>query len=305
MIYRLFILIIIIFNIQHIYAAEINIVTSIKPLQSLISSITKDLANVELIVNQNSSPHHYNLKPSDLKHIAKADLVFFISDDLEYFMHKYASSDDKKFISLMNNNKISLLHNNQDKDAHHGHDHGHHHFIDPHIWLSPKNAIAIIEIALDKIIELDIKNKEIYIKNASKAIDEINKVDVELKDATKHYQSDSFIALHDSLNYFANYYNLNYHKINSPSHDTPMTLQQLKDLENIIVKQNIKCIIKESYINNNHINKLSEKYNINIVDIDTEYGEEIHSKYINIYISLIKNIATDLATCLNKHNTKI
>ena len=69
-------------------AAMDGIVVTIKPIHSLVSSITKGISNPYLILRGAASPHTYSLRPSDAKKIHGAKLIFLIDDNLENFLAK-------------------------------------------------------------------------------------------------------------------------------------------------------------------------------------------------------------------------
>ena len=48
-----------------------------------------DNEEVHLLLDGNISPHDYHLKPSDMKKLTNADVIFYIDDDsIETFLHR-------------------------------------------------------------------------------------------------------------------------------------------------------------------------------------------------------------------------
>ena len=68
--------------------AEIKVVTTIKPLHSLISNVMDGVGEPSLIIEGSTSPHSFVLKPSHAKMIEQADIIFWIGEDIETFMEK-------------------------------------------------------------------------------------------------------------------------------------------------------------------------------------------------------------------------
>ncbi len=66
--------------------ADINVVTSIKPLHSLTSYIMEGVSEPDLIIDGVASPHNFQIKPSHAKMLQKADLVIWVGEDLESFL---------------------------------------------------------------------------------------------------------------------------------------------------------------------------------------------------------------------------
>ena len=68
--------------------AEINVVSSVKPLHSLVSGVMEGVARPDLIVKGSASPHTYSLRPSQARQLEDADLVFWMGHELESFLEQ-------------------------------------------------------------------------------------------------------------------------------------------------------------------------------------------------------------------------
>lgn len=67
-------------------AAEPRVVTSIKPVNSLVAGVMEGVGTPYLIVRGGGSPHAYALKPSDAKALSGAKVIFWIGPGLETFL---------------------------------------------------------------------------------------------------------------------------------------------------------------------------------------------------------------------------
>ena len=189
--------------------AEIKVVTSIKPIHSLASYLMDGVAKPDLIVDGYASPHGFALKPSHAKMLQNADIIFWVGEDLENFLEKPLKSIAKKAekIELMEIKGLTKLkfrernifeghddhgHKEDDHDDHakkeddhddHGHDdhdgHAHGEF-DPHIWLDPINAKAMLNEMAEHLIENDPKNEAKYKNNLANALKEIDKLTIDV-----------------------------------------------------------------------------------------------------------------------------
>ena len=66
--------------------ADIEVVTSIKPVHSLVSGVMAGVGVPSLIIDGAGSPHTYSLKPSQAQQLQDAKLVFWMGDELETFL---------------------------------------------------------------------------------------------------------------------------------------------------------------------------------------------------------------------------
>ena len=91
--------------------AEPKVVTSIKPLHSLISYVMDGVGSPNLLVDGSSSPHTFQLKPSHATMLQEADVVFWIGEDLESFLETPLDSiaANARKITLMDSDQIELL----------------------------------------------------------------------------------------------------------------------------------------------------------------------------------------------------
>ncbi|MDB3863404.1 zinc ABC transporter substrate-binding protein [Alphaproteobacteria bacterium] len=108
--------------------ADIKVVTTIKPLHSLVSSVMDGVSEPSLIIEGTNNPHTFVFKPSHAKLLEEADMVFWIGEDLEAFMEKpldSLASNAKKiaFMDLASIEKLKFREENifDDHDDHDGH----------------------------------------------------------------------------------------------------------------------------------------------------------------------------------------
>ena len=123
------------FNSHADVKTDIKVVTTIKPLHSLISRIMETRGEPQLIIEGTNNPHTFVFKPSHAKMIEEADIVFWIGEDLEAFMEKPLNSLAKnaKKIAFMDSDSIeklkfreeNIFDDHDDHDDHDGHDDEH------------------------------------------------------------------------------------------------------------------------------------------------------------------------------------
>ena len=91
--------------------ADVKVVTSIKPIHSLVSFVMDGVGTPDLIVDGFNSPHNFQLKPSHAKMLENADIIFWIGEGLENFLEKPLDSISKnaKKVELMEVKGINKL----------------------------------------------------------------------------------------------------------------------------------------------------------------------------------------------------
>lgn len=69
-------------------AQSINVVVSIPPFHSLVAAIMRGVSTPQLLIQNGASPHHYSLRPSDIKRLQNAHIIFWGGPALETFLVK-------------------------------------------------------------------------------------------------------------------------------------------------------------------------------------------------------------------------
>ena len=118
--------------------AELKVVTTIKPLHSLISNVMDGIGEPGLIIDGSISPHSFTMKPSHAKMLEEADVIFWIGEGIETSMEEPLDSiaKDAEVIEFMELDSIaklkfreeSIFGDHDDHDDHDDHAHGAHAF---------------------------------------------------------------------------------------------------------------------------------------------------------------------------------
>ena len=301
--------------------AEIKVVTTIKPIHSLVSSVMDGVSNPNLIIEGSNSPHNFSLKPSHAKMLEEADIVFWIGEDLEGFMEKPLNSLARNavqvsFMDLKSIEKLKFREmNNHDDDGHkdddhddHGHDdhHGHededddsshdghnHGEFDAHIWLDPVNAKVMISEIAHELSELDPSNKSNYEKNAEKMISSLD--DLIDRVSTIVPNNPSFIVFHDAYQYFENRFNIKSAGALTLNPEVLPGAKQIAEIQELIEHDNVKCIFSEPQYNPKIIEMLSADMKVSTSVLDP-LGADINAGP-KMYNKLILQIANSLKDC--------
>ena len=300
--------------------AEIKVVASIKPIHSLASYLMDGIAKPDLIVDGYASPHGFAMKPSHAKMLQNADLVFWVGEDLESFLEKPLSSIAKKAekIELIEIKGLQVLkfreRNIFDEHGHddHGHDddhgkkeddhddHGHddhdghaHGEFDPHIWLDPINAKAMLNEMAEHLIENDPKNEAKYKSNLAKALQEIDKLTIDVM--TDLSNSVSSIVFHDAYQYFEERFNVKVLGAFTVNTDVMPGAEQLAEIREIIEHDKVACVFSEPQFNPDIIKAVAKDMNIKTGVVDPLGATLDPGK--NLYFNLIRNMSASFKGC--------
>ncbi|MBD3183119.1 zinc ABC transporter substrate-binding protein [Candidatus Poribacteria bacterium] len=195
---------------------KLGIVVSIVPLQEFTEKIGGDKVTVNVMVPPGASPHSYEPTPNQLVNVSKAKMYVKVGTPVEFelvWLDKIISTNvNMVVVDASKNVKLHRMNDKHDHEKEHDQeknsdDHKNKGY-DPHIWLSPKNAIIMVENIHKALISLDPKNKEYYTSNKEAYIKELNKLDSEIKKALSSKKVKTFMVFHPAWGYFARSYNL-------------------------------------------------------------------------------------------------
>ena len=299
--------------------ADINVVTSIKPLHSLTSYIMEGVGEPDLIIDGVASPHNFQIKPSHAKMLQKADLVIWVGEDLESFLPSALKSIPKNAVvfELLDQSGLKKLkfreknifeghddHDEHGNDEHakkeddhddHGHDeHGHAHGeYDPHIWLDPSNAKVIVKKITNQLSKIDKDNSSVYKANSKKLLKDLDGLIKEVKNEIN--KDASFVVFHDAYQYFEKRFGINVIGALTVNPDVMPGAEQLSEIREVIEHEKAKCIFSEPQFNPNIINSIASDTGVKTGVLDP-LGANIN-KGKNMYFQLIKDMSNSLKDC--------
>lgn len=279
-----------------------RVIVSIRPLHSLTANMMEGVGQPELLIGDRQSPHTFHLKPSDVGRIRTADLVVWVGPQLEFFLQPLEKSMQHQ-LQMLNIEGMHLL--SLGKDKHH---HGHHadpthpqHMIDPHLWLNPKNAKLFVATLAKLLTKIDPSHKSEYEKNEKALMKKLDDLDRELKTALQPYSNSPFLVFHDSLQYFAEHYNLGGLQVMTANPELPITVKQFKDSETSIQRHKIQCLFQEPQFDLPIVKRLAIRTGIQVGTLDP-LG--IDSKTANqAYFVMMQNLVHELTTCLSQRKS--
>jgi zinc transport system substrate-binding protein len=283
--------------------ADVKVVTSIKPIHSLVSYIMDGVGKPDVIVDGYNSPHNFSLKPSHAKMLENADLVIWVGEDLETFLEKPLNTIAKKAktIEIMDLKEIKKLafreknifeehDDHKEHDDHEGHAHGEH---DPHVWLDPINAKLIIKEVTKQLVQLDGKNSSAYKSNSKKALTEMDNLIQNIqKDLNKDLR---FVVFHDAYQYFENRFGIQVLGALTVNTDVMPGAEQLSEIREVIEHEKVNCLFSEPQFNPAIIKSIAKDTNVKIGILDP-LGAKL-DKGKNLYFNLLKDMSSSFKGC--------
>lgn len=227
---------------------QLHVVTTFYPMYEFTKNITKDKAQVDLLIPSNIEPHDWEPTPKDMATIQKADVLIYNSPFMETWISSIQESLDKdKPLFVEASEGIPLMegvehdhhdegsgHKDQETDHHHdeeAHEEGHMQ-LDPHVWLSPVLAQKEVQTITEALVKQDPKNRDYYKSNSQEYIQKLKDLDELFRKTLQNVSSKEIITQHAAFGYLAKEYGFSQVPIAglSPSEEpSPTKLAELKE----------------------------------------------------------------------------
>ena len=292
--------------------AEVKVVTSIKPIHSLVSAVMVGVGEPSLLVKGAGSPHTYSLKPSQAKQLQEADLVFWMGHDLEAFLENSIESiaTNAKSVPLMEAHGLTKLefreggafedhadHDDHKKDDHGHDDHGHAE-TDPHVWLDPVNAKALVHEIEEALIETDPANAAAYEANAETMMSRLDDLVAEIDTVLEPVKGRGYVVFHDAYQYFETRFGVSAIGSITVSPEVLPGAERVAKLQNKVRDLGATCVFSEPQFEPKLVVTITENTNAGTGVLDP-LGTSINDGP-DLYFTLIRNMAASLKNCLLK-----
>ena len=302
-----------------------KIITSIKPIQAIALAIGGESVEIEQLIPDYASPHDYSFKPSDIRKIKLADIIFRIDEHMETQLNGVfdnIENDSVSIVSLADVEGLKLLnaldnhydhvddkqhddenqgHSAHDDDVEHGHDakHDEHsppNSIDYHLWTSPKNATLMANQIAKSLSTLDAKNSALYQQNIEKFYEKVKAESEKIASKLAPFKHKPYIVFHNSWQYFADEFGMQAPIVVDMHEGISSGAKTISKLRDRIVKENINCVFYDSSISVGRLNVITEK--AKTVEIDV-LAKSIALDQMT-YIKWLVQMGNKIESCLAK-----
>ncbi|ELB2960854.1 zinc ABC transporter substrate-binding protein ZnuA [Vibrio parahaemolyticus] len=276
-------------------AQAITVLTSIKPIQLMVTELTEGVTTPEVLVQSNASPHDYSLRPSDVKKVASADLVIWYGHDLEPFLEKVVSNRASTLTLSEIPNLALREFDSEHSHDHDGHDHGSH---DPHFWLGIKPVKQVAQAVVNKLAEIDPANAKTYSNNLVKFEEQLAAKDKEIEQQLAPVKNQGYFVFHDAYGYFEERYQLNNLGHFTVTPDRKPGAKTLIQIRKTLGSGNVACVFSEPQFTPAVVESVMRGSNVAKGELDP-LGSAIIVEP-GSYFNLLGNMADSFAQCLAK-----
>jgi zinc transport system substrate-binding protein len=252
---------------------QIKVVTTVAPLEEFIKSVGGDRVEVSVMVPPGAEPHTFEPTPSQMRQVAEADLYVQNGAGLEFWMDRILQVNEE--MTIIDSSKgIDFIRESPEE-------------IDPHIWISLRNAAVQVKNICDGLIEVDPANKEYYLQNKDSYLQNLRTIDAEFNNTFGSKEKRIFIVHHPAWTYFARDYELE--QVPLMENEKEPGPKYLGEVIELARKNNITTIFVEPQFNPKSAEVIAREMNASIVTIDPLSGN---------YLDNMRNAGREIAQSL-------
>ena len=296
--------------------AEVRVLTSIKPLQQIAAAVQEGVGKPEVLLPPGASPHHYALRPSDVRRVGDADLLYWIGPDMENFLPRVLGTRSKPSVAVQALPNMQLRHFGEDShshehahehadadaDAHEGHDeHDHDHrpgSLDAHLWLSTVNARVIAGRMAQDLAAADPANAARYQSNLQAFSKRLDDLDQRIKARVAAVAGKPYFVFHEAFDYFEAAYGLKHTGVFSVASEVQPGAQHVAAMRKRLQEVGKTCVFSEPPLRPRLAETLTAGLPVTLAELDALGGTEPADAHG--YERLLENLGNDLAGCLEK-----
>ena len=247
------------------------VAVSILPQQDFLKQVIgQQPYSIMVLIPPGASPETYALSPGQMEQLSRAKAYFKLGSGLPFenvWLGKIENLNPAMPIFDCSNS-IEIM-----SGASEGAPETDAHGEDPHIWLSPLNAVMMVRNIAEGMSGIDPAHKDIYEQNAATYIEKLKELDGEIKAKLAAVSDRNFIIFHPAWGYYAKEFGLNQIPIEIEGKE-PKAFA-LEKLVALAKSENIRTVFASPEFNAESAKVIAREINGQVVFIDPLAGDYI------------------------------
>jgi len=278
--------------------AEVRLLTSIKPLQLIAAAVQDGAGTPQVLLPPGASPHHYALRPSDVRALREARLFYWIGPDLEAFLPRVLEGREQPSLALRTLPGLRLRHfadgqgaegDEVDPDHRPG-------SLDAHLWLLPANARLIAARMAADLASADPANAARYRANLAAFEQRLDALDQRLKARLATVAGKPYFVFHEAYDYFEAAYGLEHAGVFSLSPEVQPGARQVARMRQRLQDAGPTCVFSEPPLQPRLARTLSAGLPVQLAELDP-LGSSV-ALGPRGYEQLLERLGEGLVACL-------
>lgn len=276
---------------------KLKVEASFYPMYEFTKQVAGDLADVHTLIPATVEPHDWEPTPKDIKRIERADVLVYNGAGLEGWVDQVLDSSGNEKLVVVEASKGIELQEGVKEESGETSGNG----LDPHVWLSPAEAIKEVRSIQDGLSEAAPQHAAEFKKNADAYAAQLAELDTEFKEQLGSAKRKDFITQHASFGYLARDYGLTQVPIAGLSPDSEPSASQMADVVKLAKERDITTIFFETLVSSKVAETIAKEIGASSAVLNPIEGltEEDKADHLD-YQAIMKQNLEALTQALNK-----
>ena len=271
---------------------KLKVVVSFNGMREFTAAVGGDKVDIITVIPDGTEPHDFELKPEDMKRIAKANVFVYNGLGMEPWAEQAIESvHNDKFIVVRASDGVSVI-TTEEEDSEpsyqeptatpmHGSGGGHGQGgNDPHTWLSLKNAVIEVTNIKNALVKADPDNAAYYEKNYTEYIGKLNALQDEYEQKFSTVPNKDFITGHAAFAYMCRDFGLRQQSVEDVFAEGEPNAAQLAKLVEYVKHNYIRVIFAEQMASPEASQTLANEVGAKVESIYTMESSEDGKSYL-------------------------
>jgi len=175
--------------------ADLRVLASFLPMALFAQNVVGDAPGVTVETMLPASlgcPHDYSLSPGDMRKIAESDVLIANGFGMEAFLGAPVRRANPKIVIVETASSVAPLRAE-----------GHHGDVNPHTWVSPRNAILQVRAIEKALSDLSPENAPAFRRNADAYAGRLETLAREFDETASRFRNRKIVTFHNVFDYLA------------------------------------------------------------------------------------------------------
>lgn len=259
-----------------------EIVVSSTPVRLIVEPIVGSSARITQLIPSGQELHDYQARPEDISALAEAKLIVRNGADLDTALidELLALRSEETALEVLTLSEV-LVGQGKALLSTEGEEHGTLE-TDPHLWVSPKNILLLIDPIRDALSAHDPLHAPEYKLNAERFRERILALDEEILTQVSQFSSRGFIGFHNAFGYFAQDYGLTQLAALESTPGEAPSPQDLVAIQELVETHQIRALFAEPQFDSQLVEQLARDLNLTVAELDPMETVEAGDDYVSV-----------------------
>lgn len=241
----------------------LKIYATFYPMYYIAGEISQEKADIVQMIPAGVEPHTWEPTLKTMAELKNSSMFIYNGAGMERWA--------EKIIENLRENNVKVVETSIGVDLIKS-DGNNHDDCDPHTWVSPANLKIQAKNVLDALIDIDKTNEEYYKENYKILAAKLDKLNGDIKEASKQFKIKTIITSHEAFGYFAKEYGLMQIPIRGMSPEQEPSPAKLAEIVDICLENHVRYVFTEKFVNPKFSNIIADEINGDVLTLNAAHG---------------------------------